>query len=111
MVFKSHTMLYAVQSATKGALRIGGIFGLYTSLRCVMEQNGMGASAPFWAGGLAVAIPHAVDPARTDFLRDYVKDAVKMPMGRGLAIGMAAFSGSIVLGSADKLLQATGASW
>lgn len=107
----SNVLAVAVQSASKGAMRIGGIFGIYTTLRCIMEHNGMGASAPFWAGGLAVAIPHAVDPARTDFLRDYVKDAVKMPMGRGLAIGMAAFSGSIVLGSADKLLHAVGANW
>lgn len=90
---------------------MGGILGLYTTTRCVLEQAGMGASAPFWAGGLAVALPHALEPARADFLRDYVKDAVRLPMGRGLAVAMAAFSGSLVFGTVDTALGAVGARW
>lgn len=90
---------------------MGGIFGLYTTTRCVLDTAGMSASAPFWAGGLAVAVPYALDPARSDFLRKYVKDAVRVPIGRGLSVGMAAFSGSLVFGGADALLRSAGIGW
>lgn len=90
---------------------MSGIFALYTTTRCTLDQVGWSASAPFWAGGVAVAVPYALEPARADYLRNYVKDAVKMPMGRGLAVAMSAFSGSVVFGSADSLLRWAGIGW
>ena len=62
-----------VRGASSAALRIGGVLGIFTAVRCTVERElDMPISAPFIAGAVAVAIPTAVDTNRQRFLTAYV---------------------------------------
>lgn len=116
-------MLRAVCCATvrQGAIatgRIAGVFGLFTVVRCGLQQkvgldNAIGSCI---AGGTAVGIATAFDKSRIEFLEAYFADAMKGAGFKGkptvgFVISVSAFSGAIMLGGLDTVLKHTGMRW
>ncbi len=81
-------------------------------VRCSAEQQlAMPMSAPFIAGGVAVAVPTMLDAKRQEFLQAYFKEHAGQVMKGRSIIAASAVSGSIVFGALDSLLRYTGFSW
>jgi hypothetical protein len=100
------SVLLTVRGAAAAAARIGGVFGVYTTVRCFMSSElDMPMTAPFIAGGVAVALPTALDAKRGEFLQAYFKHHMGQPVTRSSVVFTSAVSGAILLGSVDSALR------
>lgn len=103
------------RQASAAALRIGGVFALFTAVRCASEQVLPSAALPsLLAGAAAVAVPTAIMPERQQFLRAYYASVLKAPkasIGAPLIISSAALSGALTLGLGDYFLGRMGLRW
>jgi hypothetical protein len=96
----------AVKGAASAMFRIGGVFGLYTAVRCGVErQLAMPISAPFIAGAVAVSVPTLLDSKRQDFLSAYFKEHAGQAFKRSSVIGASAVSGAVLFGCVDSYLR------
>ena len=79
---------------------------MFTAIRCAVEQYAlMPLSAPFIAGGVAVAIPTMLDKNRQDFLHAYFKENAGQSMKKASIVMASAISGAVVLGCGDLLIR------
>jgi hypothetical protein len=97
---------------------LGGVFALYTSVRCALLQatGGSDAIACGTAGALAVVAPTLASKNRLLFLREYYGDALSTlaksnngpkvkvhPASSSLVVAISALSGAVVFGAPDML--------
>jgi hypothetical protein len=103
----------AARSAGLAAARVGGVLALFSVVRCSLDLGaGLSASAPFWAGGVAVAVPYALQQSRADAFSDIVRDTFRVrAFGRAGSVAAAFLSGSVVLGGGHSLLSSVGLGW
>lgn len=97
--------------ATKAAVRVGAVVGLYTTVRCsLLHWTRSDAISCGAAGAIAVALPTATSPERMAFLQQYYASAMSAalkgaPVPRHLILASAGFSGAIIIGGTDMLLS------
>lgn len=87
---------------------MGGVFALYTAVRCSTELVSRSHILPsLIAGAVAVTVPTVADAQRRQLLAKYYGSVLglKTPAGVGFVIASSALSGSVVFGSTDLLLQ------
>eukprot|EP01138_Halocafeteria_seosinensis_P010264 gb/GECG01010482.1/.p1 GENE.gb/GECG01010482.1/~~gb/GECG01010482.1/.p1 ORF type:complete len:178 (+),score=13.20 gb/GECG01010482.1/:1-534(+) len=104
-----------LKEASSAGMRIGGVFALYTSTRCLAEWGiGLPSAGPLVGGAIAVATPYAFSSNRQNFLESQFKHAFRTKatlLGRTGAVGSAAVSGAVIFGTVEYILRAVGLNW
>lgn len=100
-------LLITALGAAKAAIRMSAVVGGFAGLRCVLkQQTDMPLMSTMIAGAVAVGLPTALQPNRSEFLAAYFADQTKKAFSKPAVIGISAISGAIVFSTVEFIINA-----